>query len=253
MADIAEAPIPRLIRQLNRTDGVGYLYEVLDVLAQHYGLDDAVMRLEGTPGDGFFRLHRASVDPELASKVPLGRRVLFTEPDAVPPDVAESVLELCVLALRLNISRHFRHLDLPTGLLAQHSFEDVLASSSAQAARHGWASTLVVVDLNGLGAEPTADDVRQFGQALRLSLRSGDIGARLEGRRFVALLSNSDHDTVNPLLGRIYQQLGSARTSLRLSVGSAVTPTESVDPVELQRLATTRLQPGLGGQPLGPA
>src|SRR6202034_4255618 len=134
MADIAEAPIPRLIRQLNRTDGVGYLYEVLDVLAQHYGLDDAVIRLDGTPGDGFFRLHRASVDPELAARVPPGQRVLFTEPDIVGKDVADAVLDLCVLALRLRISRHFRQRDLQTGLLAHQSFEDVLASTTAQAA-----------------------------------------------------------------------------------------------------------------------
>jgi GGDEF domain-containing protein len=251
MTNVRETPTSGLIRQLTRTDGISYIHEVLEATAKHYGLEDAVIRLEGLPGDGFFRLHRAQVDFELASRVPPGPRVLFTEPDVVPKDVAETILHLCQLGLRLCVSRHFRHLDLPTGLLAPRSFDDVLKSSTAQAARHGWVFTLVVVDLDGPTGEPSVDDARRFGQALRRSLRSGDVGARLEARRFSALLTNADLDAVNPLLGRVYEQLGSSRTTVRLSVGSAATPTETVDPVELRRLAISRLQPGTREHPVG--
>jgi GGDEF domain-containing protein len=247
-----EALVADLIRRLTRTDGVAYIYDALEAIGRHYRLDDAVIRLEGTPGDGLFRLDRAGVDPELARRVPPGQRVLFTEPDIVQKDVAETVLDLCVLALRLRMGRHFRQRDLQTGLLAPQSFNDVLASATAQGARHGWVCTLVVVDIAGSSGQPTLDEIRQFGRALQLSLRSGDVAARVEARRFVALLSNSGLDAVNPLLGRVYGQLGSARSSIRLSVGSAATPTETVDPAELRRLATTRLQPSTDEQPPGP-
>jgi len=233
-----------LVRRLNQTDGVSFVYEVLEVMARRYGLDDAVIGLESALGGGFFRLHRAKVDHDLASRIPAGPRVLFAEPDVVPPDVAQTALDLCGLALRLSIGRHSRHLDRQTGLLTDHSFNDVLEASAAQAARHGWVYTLVVLDLDDSDAEPTADDIRRFGKALCLSLRSGDVASRIEERRFAALLSNSDLDAVNPFLGRVYKQLGPARNSIRLSQGAAAAPTETVDPVELRRIATSRLQPG---------
>jgi len=128
--------ISGLVRKLNRTDGISFVYEVLEELAQRYRLDDAVIRIESALGEGFFRLHRATVDHELLSRVPAGPAVLFATPDVVPPDIAQSALELCVLALRLCVSRHSRHLDRQTGLLADHSFNDVLETSAAQAARH---------------------------------------------------------------------------------------------------------------------
>lgn len=251
MANTLEVPttyggeeIVGLVRKLNQTDGVSFVYEVLEVIARRYGLDDAVIGLESALGGGFFRLHRGKVDHELASRIPAGPRVLLAEPDVVPPDVAQSALDLCGLALRLCIGRHSGHLDGQTGLLTDHSFNDVLEASAAQAARHGWVYTLVVLDLDGSDAEPTTDDIRRFGKALRLSLRSGDVASRIEERRFAALLSNSDLDAVNPFLGRVYAQLGPARSSVRLSQGAAAAPAETVDPIELRRIATSRLQPG---------
>jgi GGDEF domain-containing protein len=236
--------ISALVHKLNRTDGISFVYEVLEELAQRYRLDDAVIRIESALGEGFFRLHRATVDHELLSRVPAGPAVLFATPDVVPPDIAQSALELCVLALRLCVSRHSRHLDRQTGLLADHSFNDVLEASVAQAARHGWAYTVVVFDLDGSDAEPSAKDLRRFGTALRLSLRSGDVGSYIEERRFAALLSNSDLDAVNPFLGRVYAQLGAVGYHVELSLGAATAPAETVDPVELRRLAIGRLQPG---------
>jgi GGDEF domain-containing protein len=245
--------ISGLVRKLNRTDGLSFVYEVLEVIAQRYRLDDAVIRLESALGEGFYRLRRAKVDPELASRVPTGPRVFFAEPDVVPPEVTETVLDLCVLALRLCIGRHSRHLDRRTGLLANHAFDRVLEASAAQAARHGWAYTIVVLDLGESNAESTVDDVRQFGKALHASLRSGDVGSRIAERRFAALLSNSDLDAVNPFLGRVYTQLGRERSNVELSLGAAAAPVDSVDPVELRRLAANRLQPGARDQSAGRA
>jgi len=77
-----------------------------------------------------------------------------------------------------------------------------------------------------------------------LSLRGGDIGSYIGEHRFAALLSNSDLDAVNPFLGRVYAQLRAAGFNVGLSLGAAATPTETVDPIELRRLAISRLQPG---------
>jgi len=236
--------ISGLVRKLNRTDGISFVHEVLEELAERYGLDDAVIRIESPLGEGFFRLHRATVGPELASRVPVGPAVFFATPDVVPRDIAQSALGLCVVALRLCVSRRSRHLDRLTGLLNDHSFNDALEASAAQAARHGWTYTMVVFDIDRWAAEPSADDLRRFGTALRLSLRGGDIGSYIGEHRFAALLSNSDLDAVNPFLGRVYAQLHAAGCNLGLSLGAAATPTETVDPIELRRLAISRLQPG---------
>ncbi len=233
-----------LIRRLNRADGVPFVYEALEVVAKLYRLDDAIIRLESSIGGGFYRLHRAPVDQELAQKVAAGPRVLHAEPDVVPSHVAETILDLCVLALRLCISRHSRHLDRQTGLLTEHSFDGLLEASCARAARHGWLHTLVVLDLASSEGEPTVDDIRRFGRALRRSLRRGDVASRIEERRFAALLTNADLDAVSPFLARVYRQLGSDRATVRLSLGAATTPHETVDPVELRRIAVGRIQPG---------
>lgn len=233
-----------LIRRLNRADGVPFVYEALEVVAKLYRLDDAIIRLESSIGGGFYRLHRAPVDQELAQKVAAGPRVLHAEPDVVPSHVAETILDLCVLALRLCISRHSRHLDRQTGLLTEHSFDGLLEASCAQAARHGWLHTLVVLDLASSEGEPTVDDIRRFGRALRRSLRRGDVASRIEERRFATLLTNADLDAVSPFLARVYRQLGSDRATVRLSLGAATTPHETVDPVELRRIAVGRIQPG---------
>jgi len=233
-----------LIRRLNRADGVPFVYEALEVVAKLYRLDDAIIRLESSIGGGFYRLHRAPVDQEFAQKVSAGPRVLHAEPDVVPTHVAETILDLCVLALRLCISRHSRHLDRQTGLLTEHSFDGLLEASCAQAARHGWLHTLVVLDLANADGDPTADDLRRFGRALRRSLRRGDVASRIEERRFAALLTNADLEAVSPFLARVYGQLGNDRATIRLSLGAATTPNETVDPVELRRIAIGRIQPG---------
>ena len=243
-ADQVAEGLAGLIRRLNRADGVPFVYEALEVVAKLYRLDDAIIRLESSIGGGFYRLHRAPVDQEFAQKVPAGPRVLHAEPDVVPTHVAETVLDLCVLALRLCISRHSRHLDRQTGLLTEHSFDGHLEASCAQAARHGWLHTLVVLDLASSEGEPTVDDIRRFGRALRRSLRRGDVASRIEERRFAGLLTNADLDAVSPFLARVYRQLGSDRSTVRLSLGAATTPNETVDPVELRRIAVGRIQPG---------
>jgi GGDEF domain-containing protein len=243
-ADQVAEGLAGLIRRLNRADGVPFVYEALEVVAKLYRLDDAIIRLESSIGGGFYRLHRAPVDQEFAQKVPAGPRVLHGEPDVVPTHVAETVLDLCVLALRLCISRHSRHLDRQTGLLTEHSFDGHLEASCAQAARHGWLHTLVVLDLASSEGEPTVDDIRRFGRALRRSLRRGDVASRIEERRFAGLLTNADLDAVSPFLARVYRQLGSDRSTVRLSLGAATTPNETVDPVELRRIAVGRIQPG---------
>lgn len=251
MANALEVPttdageeIAGLVGLLSRTDGIPFVYEVLDEIARRYRLDDAVIGLEREFGGGLFRLQRGRVDRELASRIPEGPRVLFAEPDVVPAEVAQAALDLCGLALRICIGRHSGHLDRRTGLLTDHSFNDVLEASTAQAARHGWVHTLVVLGLDGGDAEPTPGDIiRRFGESLRSSLRSGDVASRVGERRFAALLSGSGLDAVDPFLGRLYDQLGPAQHGIGLSHGAAATPTETVDPVELRRIATSRLQP----------
>ena len=75
----------------------------------------------------------------------------------------------------------------------------LISASAVRSARYGWAFTLVLCDLNNFKAvndrsgHAFGDDIlRQFGFALRLSVRQGDTAARIGGDEFAVILSNAE-------------------------------------------------------------
>jgi diguanylate cyclase (GGDEF)-like protein len=105
-----------------------------------------------------------------------------------------------------------------------------------------------VIDLNGfksindtLGHAIGDDLLRQFGVAMRRSVRSGDVAARIGGDEFAVILSNADGFEATGFVDRLRCNLKAASELLEFSVGTATSPRDSTDPTELFRVADARL------------
>ena len=146
----------------------------------------------------------------------------------------------------MHVARHGSARDLLTGLLSSRRvFNEALRSIAAQSSRYGWHFTLLVLRLGASGPSGAGDlapadfVVGQSGRALGRALRTGDLGTRIEGSTFAAILPNAGPDAVGALIERVHKEMpGLSRSDV--SLGSASAPRESVDPVELFRLASSR-------------
>jgi len=247
-ADEAEALLA-MVRQLSDSDaGIGFIYQALQRLATRYGLQDAAVAVqEGSLGTQIFRLGRRALDAGTATRVYESGAGVYAVPGLVPPAMRAGVEDLCQLALSVHLARHGSARDPLTGLPSRRVFNESLRTIAAQSARYGWHFTLLVL---GIGAtvpsgasdlSPSEFVVARSGRALGRALRTGDLGTRLEGSTFAAILPNAGNDAVGALLDRIHEELPTlARADV--SLGSASAPRESVDPVELFRLASSRLR-----------
>jgi diguanylate cyclase (GGDEF)-like protein len=91
--------------------------------------------------------------------------------------------------------------DKLTGLYNRRLFEEQFEGAVARALRHGEHLALLVVDFDGLkrvndlGGHPSGDEaLRTLAEALRASIRAGDIPCRLGGDEFAAILPGSTPD-----------------------------------------------------------
>ena len=228
--------------------GIGFIYSVLDVLVKRYALSDAIVILvHESFGAQMFRAGGLAVDVETAAR--LGTRPgVYCEPDVVPEAELDAVRTACHLALSLQLARFNSERDSLTNIANRRTFDATLEASAVRSARYGWAFTLVLIDLNGfkaindsLGHAFGDDLLRQFGLAMRRSVRSGDLGARIGGDEFGVLLSNADgHDSAG-FTERLRSNLGTARELINFTVGTASSPRDSTDPAELFRIADARL------------
>lgn len=228
--------------------GVGFIYSVLDLLADRHGLSDAVLVLTHESfGTQLFRLGGKTISAEMVAK--LGTTAaIHCEPNVVPLDERDAVRTACQLALSLHLARFSAAHDALTNIANRRSFDSSLEMAAARSARYGWAFTLVLVDLNGFklvndeqGHEYGDTLLRQFGFALRQAVRQGDVAARVGGDEFAVILANAaGHESVG-FAERLRSNLSSAGADVEFSIGTASSPRDSTDPAELMRIADGRL------------
>jgi diguanylate cyclase (GGDEF)-like protein len=199
----------KMLDELGRSElGVGFIYSVLDLLAARYELTDAVVVLvHESFGTQTFRLGHQSVSSSMAAELGNSPGV-FCVPDVVPEVECDAV----------------------------------------RSARYGWAFTLVLCDLNNFKAVNDSAGhafgdqlLRQFGFALRLSVRNGDTAARIGGDEFGVILNNAEGNESAGFTDRLRSHLALSGSLIDFTIGTATSPRDSTDPVELYRIADGRL------------
>ncbi len=159
------------------------------------------------------------------------------------------------MALRLDVARHDSLHDPLTGLLNRRAFDELLATSCAQAQRYGWSFALVLLDVDGfkkvndrLGHAAGDRTLRAVGGELRHRLRVGDAAARIGGDEFAVVLPNGREPFVGELVGRIERAIEVAvpDAKVTLSAGHAVAPDDDTRAEALFHTADDRLYAGKG-------
>ncbi len=234
--------------------GINFIYVLLERLATRYALSDAVLVLSDDAfGTQTFRLGARVQPAELVVRLGV-EPGLYCEPDVVPPAESEAVRVAAQLALSLQLARFSAGQDWLTNIANRRSFDAALKVASARSARYGWPFTLVVVDIDEFknfndesGHEYGDYMLRQFGFALRRSVRGGDTPARIGGDEFAVILNNAEGNEALGFTDRLRVQLKAGGNQLGFSFGTATSPRESTDPVELYRIADARLYEKKGG------
>ena len=232
----------------NNELGIGFIYTVLEQLAKRYDLTDAVVVLEHESlTTQEFRLAGASVNPDYASRLAVAPGV-YCEPDIVPRAELEAVRTACQLALSLHQARFTAAHDALTTIANRRTFDIALANSTVRSARYGWAFTLVLIDLKDfksvndrLGHDVGDRLLRHFGFALRLSVRQGDIAARIGGDEFAVILNNAEGHEAMGFVERLRENVIKAGENIEFTTGTSTSPRDSTDPAELTRIADARL------------
>lgn len=233
--------------------GIAFVYAALRKLAEGEERDDVVLVLDepgmgrqvfragrGAPWEGSVRLVR-DLAPGLYADGVLVRRTL-----------AETLIDLCGVALRMDLFRHDASHDSLTGLVNRRSFDEQLVQSTSRSVRYGWPFALVLIDVDAfkalndrIGHEGGDRLLRAVGAELRRSLRAGDVAGRLGGDEFAIILAKGDADLVKAMLQRlevaVQQALAGEGETATFSAGLALAPLEATDVTELYRLADRRL------------
>ncbi len=228
--------------------GLSLIYRALDDLVTRCGLDDAAVVIE-EPGLGrqvFCAGRRPLDDDDELLRAPTG---LYTSPEVGAEDVDPiTLVNLCVLALRLDVLRYDAWHDPLTGLYDRRSFDRLLEMAVSRCARYGWSFTLVIVDLDALKAINDRDGHAAGDAALRAIsdrfgrvLRFGDNAARIGGDEFALILPNTDLNEVPVLLDRVREDVEGQPPVPAFSFGAAYCPTEADGYDALFRLADERL------------
>ncbi len=237
--------------RLTSTAGLPFIYDCLNGLAAHQGLDDAALVLHDDGRRYVFRAHNRPMispwDVTIATDAPDGIHTEPLLPDAV--NELDAIGRLCSVALRLELLAHQSLHDELTGLFNRRAFDEMLAGAVSQAQRYGWQFTLVLLDMDKLKTindslgHPVGDAVLQMvGASLRSRLRTGDIAARLGGDEFALILPASTGDGVPPVLARLQVDIDAYGVdNVSLSAGRATCPLEAADMDSLYRLADERL------------
>lgn len=264
-APLTEAPVPGSLLSLpgrlrRARSGVAFVYEALETVATHFGLEDAVLVVDGTAlGRQTFRLGRRPLGTAAAGLAATGARTLLesppglytTPPGAVDYPTSGYLSDLVAAALEMDLLAHDAGHDPLTGLLNRRAYELALTEAVARGRRYGWPFALVMVDLddfkavNDLYGHATGDAaLRVIGSEVRGLLRRGDVAARLGGDEFALIIANAaSPEVLGPLVDRLRPRLADAlpETGVDFSAGIACFPEDADDPVRLQAIADERL------------
>jgi len=149
---------------------------------------------------------------------------------------------IATLRVALDTAARQARIDPLTRIANNRAFFDEAERVLARARRHQHPTTVAYIDLDNFKAvndtkgHRGGDEVlRQVADVLRLSVRAGDIAARVGGDEFVLLLPETGSEGAGALLHRLRAALGDAQagagTPVTVSIG-AVTfglPPESVE------------------------
>ena len=237
--------------------GLGFVYHALGLVSERWHLKDAVLVVGTGHGRQVFRTGRQALEGPWAGPLAASAdRGLYTDPVILHPDVADGIVGLCEIALRLDVLDHDATQDPLTGLLNRRSFDAVLQQALARSRRYGWSFSLVVLDLNGFKAlndrhgHAAGDQVlSRIGGVLRSSMRAGDVAARMGGDEFAMLLNRGGESAGRLLAARVASIVNRemAWAGIGFAVGIATAPAESVEAEELSRIADARLYEAKAG------
>jgi diguanylate cyclase (GGDEF)-like protein len=235
--------------------GVGFVYSLLDLLAERHGLDDVVVVLTHESfGTQMFRLGGRPLSADQVSRLGSSPGV-YCEPDVVPALECDALRTACQLSLALHLARYSAGHDSLTKIDNRRSFDAALSIAADNSNRYGWAFTLVLIDLddfkavNDRSGHPFGDNLlRQFGFALRQSIRKGDTAARFGGDEFAVILNNAEGQESIGFTERLRSNLVASGNFIDFTTGTASSPRDSTDAAELLRLADSRLMDRKGGR-----
>jgi diguanylate cyclase (GGDEF)-like protein len=250
--------LDRLVRELaDAEDGLEFVYHALDLVCRAAAVPDALLVADrtGLAPNGGRQLFCLGGDPRGfgAAADPLALLPgLYLAGEGRSRAALAPVADLLELALRLEAARHDAAHDPLTGLANRRRFDEALAASAAQARRQRWPFTLVVLDVDGFKAvndrygHAMGDRVLvELASELRRSLRASDVAARIGGDELAVLLA----DGTPAVAARLRTRLGTAvrratGLEVKISIGTARAPEESVDAEELFERADRRLYAG---------
>jgi diguanylate cyclase (GGDEF)-like protein len=146
--------------------------------------------------------------------------------------------------------------DALTGLFNLRAFEQLLDNTHQIAERSGRAYSVAVVDVDNLdqineghGHDAGNQMLVVVADALRRSVRSVDVAARLGGNELVALLIDADAETALTIAQRIRNNVYAGTVSVanrllraNVSIGVASFPKDRLSPKELLAQAALRMQ-----------
>ena len=250
--------VAALASELDRApSGIAFVYRTLDVVRESLGGEDAVVVVDHVGlGRQAYHGRRGPAHGTWADEVcRLGSVGLYYDGQPAADDLSAAVVHLCSVAMKLDAARHDARHDPLTGLLNRRAFDDLLATSCAQSARHGWHFAVVVVDLNHF---KTVNDrfghargdavLRAIGAELTSRVRAGDGAARLGGDEFALVIANGDRSIADVLQARLEAALQriAPESAVGVAVGVAVAPEDGRAPDELLALADGRLYEAKG-------
>ncbi|MGI8794180.1 MAG: diguanylate cyclase domain-containing protein [Acidimicrobiales bacterium] len=232
--------------------GIDFVYRSLDRLAGRLEVDDAVLVLEDDRlGRQAFRSGRMPIEGAWGrDAVRVGEPGLHLKGGSIDEGVASSIVNLCGLALRLDVAKHESLHDPLTGALNRRSFDEQLDTACKQSERYGWRFALVLIDLDHfkvlndrLGHQAGDTILRAVGAELRSGLRAGDSAARVGGDEFALILPNADPSLLESLLLRLQRAVTAALPEgpVGLSAGMAMAPEDGTDAASLFGISDQRL------------
>lgn len=141
--------------------------------------------------------------------------------------------------------------DALTGLLNRRYLEERLAEESLRSSRHGFAMSLLMLDVdhfksyNDAFGHPAGDTaLRIVADVLKDTLRGADVAARYGGEEFAVLLPQTSMAEAAQIAERLRQRIENARFPKRevtVSIGIAGSSSELNDPKELVAAADIAL------------